>query len=166
MNYVPFSSCLCLLFQGTCHWSHIPFQCFRTQFWRCSLWWVAYFTPDMHYLYPLCSTCVFFIALFHPSILFFNLSLSEGFPQTLICSLFNTSYVPMTFALRVLGDGLGSPSITSTRQVSEMSRINWQGSAANGLHMQPMEFTVSPAVGSVRAMSDINIKVRKWRCHN
>ncbi|XP_040894088.1 hydrocephalus-inducing protein homolog [Toxotes jaculatrix] len=97
----------------------------------------------------------------------FHFSVSElnfgdvafGFPLTLICTLFNTSFVPMTFALRVLGDGLGSPSVTSAKQVSDMSRNNWQGSAARDLHARPVEFTVSPAVGSVRAMSDITIKV-------
>lgn len=67
----------------------------------------------------------------------------------------------MTFALRVLGDGLGIPSITSAEQVSEMSRNNWQGSAARDLHTRPVEFTVNPAAGSVRAMSDITIKVKK-----
>ncbi|XP_026166304.1 hydrocephalus-inducing protein-like isoform X3 [Mastacembelus armatus] len=82
-----------------------------------------------------------------------------GFPLTLICTLFNTSWVPMTFALRVLGDGLGSPSVTSAKQASDMSRNNWQGNAARDLQGQPMEFTVSPAAGSVRAMSDVAIKV-------
>ncbi|XP_053175951.1 hydrocephalus-inducing protein homolog [Scomber japonicus] len=82
-----------------------------------------------------------------------------GFPQTSICTLFNTSMVPMTFALSVLGDGLGSPSVTSAKQLSEMFRNDWQGSAARDLHARPVEFTVSPAAGSVRAMSDITIKV-------
>ncbi|KAM7413943.1 hypothetical protein PAMA_018980 [Pampus argenteus] len=82
-----------------------------------------------------------------------------GFPQTSICALFNTSMVPMTFALRVLGDGLGSASVTSAKQLSETFRNNWQGSAARDLHERPVEFTVSPAAGSVRAMSDVTIKV-------
>ncbi|XP_026221932.1 hydrocephalus-inducing protein homolog [Anabas testudineus] len=82
-----------------------------------------------------------------------------GFPLTLICTLFNTSFVPMTFSLRVLGDGLGSPSITSAKQVSDMSRNNWQGSVARDVHTRPVEFTVNPAAGLVRAMSDITIKV-------
>uniref|UniRef100_A0A665UR31 HYDIN/VesB/CFA65-like Ig-like domain-containing protein n=1 Tax=Echeneis naucrates TaxID=173247 RepID=A0A665UR31_ECHNA len=89
-----------------------------------------------------------------------------GFPQTLICTLFNTSLVPMTFALRILGDGLGSPSVTSAKQVSEVSRNNWQGSAARDLHARPVEFTVSPAVGSVRAMSDVTLcsnTLRRYR---
>lgn len=36
-------SCLCLLFQWLCRWSYIRLQCFRVQFWRCSLWWVTAF---------------------------------------------------------------------------------------------------------------------------
>lgn len=65
----------------------------------------------------------------------------------------------MTFALRLVGDGLGSPSVSSAKQVSEISRNNWKGSAARDIHAQPAEFTVNPAAGSVLAMSDITIKV-------
>ncbi|XP_077955507.1 hydrocephalus-inducing protein homolog isoform X2 [Gasterosteus aculeatus] len=79
-----------------------------------------------------------------------------GFPLTLMCKLFNTSFVPITFALRVLGDGSGSPSITSARQVSLK---DWGGSAAGDLHASPVEFTVTPAAGCVDAMSDVTIKV-------
>ncbi|XP_034444093.1 hydrocephalus-inducing protein homolog [Hippoglossus hippoglossus] len=82
-----------------------------------------------------------------------------GFPLTAVCTLFNTSLVPMTFALRVLGDGLGSPSVNGSQQVSEMSRTNWRSSAARDIHARPVEFTVNPAVGSVRALSDVTIKV-------
>uniref|UniRef100_A0A3B4XGU3 HYDIN axonemal central pair apparatus protein n=1 Tax=Seriola lalandi dorsalis TaxID=1841481 RepID=A0A3B4XGU3_SERLL len=97
---------------------------------------------------------------FHFNVLELNFGdVAFGFPQTLICTLFNTSLVPMTFALRILGDGLGSASVTSAKQVSEVSRNNWQGSAARDLHARPVEFTVSPAGGTVRAMSDITIKV-------
>ncbi|XP_027128846.1 hydrocephalus-inducing protein homolog isoform X3 [Larimichthys crocea] len=81
-----------------------------------------------------------------------------GFPKTLSCSLFNSSYVPMTFALRVLGDGLGSPSVT-WEQLSNGSKHNWQVSAARDLYARPAEFTIRPATGSVRSMSDITIKV-------
>lgn len=77
----------------------------------------------------------------------------------MICTLFNTSLVPMTFALRVLGDGLGSPSVTSAQQASEMSRNNWEGSVARDFHARPVEFTVTPTAGSVRALSDVTIKV-------
>ncbi|XP_045894276.1 hydrocephalus-inducing protein homolog isoform X2 [Micropterus dolomieu] len=82
-----------------------------------------------------------------------------GFPLTLICTLFNTSLVPMIFALRVLGDGLGSPSVTCAEQASDVSIHNWQNSAARDLHARPVEFTVSPAAGSVCEMSDVTIKV-------
>uniref|UniRef100_A0A8D3BS88 HYDIN axonemal central pair apparatus protein n=1 Tax=Scophthalmus maximus TaxID=52904 RepID=A0A8D3BS88_SCOMX len=82
-----------------------------------------------------------------------------GFPETLACTLFNTSLVPMTFALRVLGDGLGPPSVTSDRQVSEVTRSNWHGSAARDIRARPAEFYVSPAAGSLRCMSDVVIKV-------
>ncbi|TMS05303.1 Hydrocephalus-inducing protein-like protein [Larimichthys crocea] len=81
-----------------------------------------------------------------------------GFPKTLSCSLFNSSYVPMTFALRVLGDGLGSPSVT-WEQLSNGSKHNWQVSAARDLYARPAEFAIRPATGSVRSMSDITIKV-------
>lgn len=56
----------------------------------------------------------------------------------------------MNFALRVLGDGLGSPSITCS---------SWQGSTTKELRTRPVEFTISPAAGSVRAMSNTAIKV-------
>ncbi|XP_019738776.1 hydrocephalus-inducing protein homolog [Hippocampus comes] len=97
----------------------------------------------------------------------FHFSVSElnfgdvayGFPQTEMCSLVNTSFVPMSFSLRVVGDGMGSPSVTSDQQVCELCRNNWQGSTAHDGSTMPVEFTVSPAVGSVRAMADVSIKV-------
>ncbi|XP_059190373.1 hydrocephalus-inducing protein homolog [Centropristis striata] len=97
---------------------------------------------------------------FHFNVLDLNFGdVAFGFPQTLSCTLNNTSFVPMNFALRVLVDGLGSPSVTSAKQVSEVTRKNWKGSAARGLHARPVEFTVTPAAGSVPAMSDVSIKV-------
>ncbi|XP_051916753.1 hydrocephalus-inducing protein homolog isoform X2 [Hippocampus zosterae] len=97
----------------------------------------------------------------------FHFSVSElnfgdvayGFPQTKMCSLINTSFVPMSFSLRVVGDGIGSPSVTSDQQVCELCRNNWQGSTAHDGSTMPVEFTVSPALGSVRAMADVSIKV-------
>ncbi|CAG5958443.1 unnamed protein product [Menidia menidia] len=82
-----------------------------------------------------------------------------GFPVTSTFTLLNTSFVPMTFALRVRGDGFGSASVTSADQVSDLSRKNWQGQAHRDRHARPVEFTVSPATGSVRAMSEVIIKV-------
>ncbi|KAG7520061.1 hypothetical protein JOB18_021887 [Solea senegalensis] len=82
-----------------------------------------------------------------------------GFPQTLTFTLFNTSFVPMNFALRVLGDGQGSPSVTCAMQVSEVFRNNWEGSTASDPFTRPMEFNISPAQDCVCAMSDVTIKV-------
>ncbi|XP_034061831.1 LOW QUALITY PROTEIN: hydrocephalus-inducing protein homolog [Gymnodraco acuticeps] len=82
-----------------------------------------------------------------------------GFPQTLAFTLYNTSFVPLNFALRVLGDGTGSPSVTSLKQAYEVSRINWECGADRGLRAQPVEFTVMPAAGSMRSLSDVTIKV-------
>ncbi|XP_028440234.1 hydrocephalus-inducing protein homolog [Perca flavescens] len=82
-----------------------------------------------------------------------------GFPLTLKCSLFNDSSVPITFALRVQGDGLGSPSVTSFKQASEVSRNIWEGSAARDLHARPVEFAITPAAGSVCSFSDVSIEV-------
>ncbi|XP_008409888.1 hydrocephalus-inducing protein homolog isoform X2 [Poecilia reticulata] len=82
-----------------------------------------------------------------------------GFPSTQTCTLFNTSFVPMTFALHVMGDGLGPRSITSTKQVSDLSPKSWQGYPTWDRCLRPVEFTVSPTTGTVDAMSDISIKV-------
>ncbi|XP_013867590.1 hydrocephalus-inducing protein homolog [Austrofundulus limnaeus] len=79
-----------------------------------------------------------------------------GFPATVTCTLFNTSFVPMTFALRVFGDGSESPSVNSTDQVSDLSLKRWQGHAAP---RRLVEFTISPAAGSVRSMSQETIQV-------
>ncbi|XP_043979545.1 hydrocephalus-inducing protein homolog [Gambusia affinis] len=82
-----------------------------------------------------------------------------GFPATQTCTLFNTSFVPMTFALHVMGDGVGPRSISSAKQVSDSSPKSWQGNPPWGRCLQPVEFTVSPATGTVDAMSDVSIKV-------
>lgn len=82
-----------------------------------------------------------------------------GFPKTLSCSLFNTSCVPVAICLRVLGDGLGPPSVSYDKQLSDMSRNNWQASDARGCHARPMELTISPASGSVPPMSEFPIEV-------
>lgn len=64
----------------------------------------------------------------------------------------------MTFALRVPGDGLGSPSISSDEM--EVSKNNWRGSDARDLHARPREFTINPAFGSVPVLSEVTIKVK------
>ncbi|XP_047205151.1 hydrocephalus-inducing protein homolog isoform X6 [Girardinichthys multiradiatus] len=82
-----------------------------------------------------------------------------GFPATQTCTLFNTSFVPMTFALHVMGDGLGSASVSSAKQVSDLSQRIWQGYVARDPRLRPVEFTVCPAAGTVDAMSNVTIKV-------
>uniref|UniRef100_A0A3B5MTE8 HYDIN/VesB/CFA65-like Ig-like domain-containing protein n=1 Tax=Xiphophorus couchianus TaxID=32473 RepID=A0A3B5MTE8_9TELE len=82
-----------------------------------------------------------------------------GFPATQTCTLFNTSFVPMTFALHVIGDGLGPNSISSAKQVSDLSPKSWQGHPTWDRCLRPVEFTVSPATGTVDAMSNVSIKV-------
>lgn len=94
----------------------------------------------------------------------FSSSLSRsfyaGFPRTLSFTLFNTSSVTLKFALRVLGDGLGSPSVSYDKQMSKMSRNQCQVIASKGLHAQPAEFTINPAVGSVPSISNVTIQVK------
>lgn len=110
------------------------------------------------YILLVASLSFYWFYFFPPN--FYFLSFYVGFPVTLTCTLFNTSFVPITFALRVLGDGLGSPSVSFDKQVSNLSRKNWQGYAVRDFYSRPLEFTVSPAAGSVRAMSDVSIKVK------
>uniref|UniRef100_A0A8C5H9J7 HYDIN/VesB/CFA65-like Ig-like domain-containing protein n=1 Tax=Gouania willdenowi TaxID=441366 RepID=A0A8C5H9J7_GOUWI len=82
-----------------------------------------------------------------------------GFPFTTACTIFNTSFVPMTFALRVVGDGQGPPSVSGFQQVSDLSRRNWQGYTGANVPPHPVEFTVSPDTDTVDAMSDVLIEV-------
>ncbi|KAM4554444.1 hydrocephalus-inducing protein homolog [Fundulus diaphanus] len=82
-----------------------------------------------------------------------------GFPTTQTCTLYNTSFVPMVFALHVMGDGLGSPSVSSSEQVSDLSPKIWQGCACRDPHLRPAEFKVHPEAGTVDAMSNVTIKV-------
>ncbi|XP_072290521.1 hydrocephalus-inducing protein homolog [Eucyclogobius newberryi] len=82
-----------------------------------------------------------------------------GFPQTAICTLFNRSFVPMTFSLHVLGDGLGLPSVSCVQQVNDKSRSQWQGCTAKDRHVRPKEFTVNPESHCVPVMSEVTITV-------
>ncbi|KAG7333195.1 hypothetical protein KOW79_003330 [Hemibagrus wyckioides] len=82
---------------------------------------------------------------------------SYGFPQTLTCSLTNTSLVSMSFGLRIPGDGMGRDSVTSTEQVTELDRNDWKpGDRASE---RPREFRVTPSSGTIRAQSQMVIKV-------
>ncbi|XP_015224105.2 hydrocephalus-inducing protein homolog isoform X3 [Lepisosteus oculatus] len=81
---------------------------------------------------------------------------SFGFPHTLTCCLNNTSLVPMTFTLRVPGDGSGEASMTSASQVSDMNRTTWANFSQAD---RPREFTVTPSNGTVRAQGLTDIQV-------
>ncbi|XP_048648423.1 hydrocephalus-inducing protein homolog isoform X1 [Marmota marmota marmota] len=82
--------------------------------------------------------------------------ISYGFPHTLTCSLNNTSLIPMTFKLRVPGDGLGPKSTA----FSEKDLINRPSRADEEiLTMKPKEFTITPNCGTIRSQGFAAIKV-------
>ncbi|XP_073911808.1 hydrocephalus-inducing protein homolog [Castor canadensis] len=82
---------------------------------------------------------------------------SYGFPHTLICSLNNTSLVPMTFKLRVPGDGLGPKSIPSYEQDSDNRRLS--RTSEETPIMKPKEFTIAPTHGTIRSQGFAPIRV-------
>ncbi|XP_036044752.1 LOW QUALITY PROTEIN: hydrocephalus-inducing protein homolog [Onychomys torridus] len=82
---------------------------------------------------------------------------SYGFPHTLMCSLNNTSLVPMTFKLRVRGDGDGQQSIPSYSQESDTKRRSWINTEISAT--KPKEFTITPSSGTIRAQGFAAIKV-------
>ncbi|KAL6033960.1 hypothetical protein STEG23_011292, partial [Scotinomys teguina] len=79
------------------------------------------------------------------------------FPHTLMCSLNNTSLVPMTFKLRVRGDGDGQQSIPSYSQESDSKRWSWINTEIPTT--KPKEFTITPSSGTIRAQGFAAIKV-------
>ncbi|XP_073785286.1 hydrocephalus-inducing protein homolog isoform X1 [Danio rerio] len=81
---------------------------------------------------------------------------SFGFPQMLTCCLSNTSVVPMSFGLRIPGDGMGQASITSREQVAQPNRSEW---GMGDQTERPKEFILSPSTGTVRAMAEIDIQL-------
>ncbi|NXX62461.1 HYDIN protein, partial [Scopus umbretta] len=83
--------------------------------------------------------------------------ISFGFPHTLSCRLTNTSLVPMTFNLRVPGDGSGEPSITSFVQMSGNSCPSWRKGGQG--HVEPTEFTITPCRGTIRSQGFMDIQV-------
>ncbi|XP_053255366.1 hydrocephalus-inducing protein homolog [Podarcis raffonei] len=82
---------------------------------------------------------------------------SFGFPHTLSCCLINTSLVPMTFDLRVPGDGTGEPSVMSEHQASDISRPTWRKARSGGA--KPKEFTITPNRGTIRSQGLMDIQV-------
>lgn len=81
-----------------------------------------------------------------------------GFPRTLSCRLSNTSLVPMTFSLRIPGDGSGAPSVSSFVQMSDNTRLSWRKGAHGDL--KPSEFTITPCRGTVRSQGLLDIQVQ------
>ncbi|KFQ76081.1 Hydrocephalus-inducing protein, partial [Phaethon lepturus] len=90
-----------------------------------------------------------------PSLRFGDVSF--GFPRTLSCRLANTSLVPMTFNLRIPGDGSGEPSVTSFVQMSDNTRPSWRKGAQG--HAKPTEFTITPCRGTIRSQGLLDIQV-------
>ncbi|XP_042636791.1 hydrocephalus-inducing protein homolog [Orycteropus afer afer] len=82
---------------------------------------------------------------------------SFGFPHTLICSLNNTSLVPMTFKLRVPGDGLGRKSISNCEQCSGNKKTFWNKEEIPA--MKPREFTIMPSCGTIRPQGFAAVRV-------
>ncbi|KAM5296381.1 hydrocephalus-inducing protein homolog isoform 1-T2 [Glossophaga mutica] len=77
---------------------------------------------------------------------------SFGFPHTLICSLNNTSLVPMTFKLRIPGDG-----VSSCRDYSDNQGPSWNKDKIP--ITKPKEFTITPSCGTIRSQGFAAIRV-------
>ncbi|CAM9137355.1 unnamed protein product, partial [Bubo scandiacus] len=82
---------------------------------------------------------------------------SFGFPHTLSCRLTNASLVPLTFNLRIPGDGLGEPSVSSSVQMSDNTRLLRRKGAQPCL--RPTEFTIKPRRGTIRPLGLLDIQV-------
>ncbi|XP_074783220.1 hydrocephalus-inducing protein homolog isoform X2 [Athene noctua] len=82
---------------------------------------------------------------------------SFGFPRTLSCRLTNTSLVPLTFNLRIPGDGLGEPSVSSFAQMTDSTRPFRRKGAQRCL--RPSEFTIKPHRGTIRPLGFLDIQV-------
>ncbi|KAH1181798.1 hypothetical protein KIL84_005524, partial [Mauremys mutica] len=82
---------------------------------------------------------------------------SFGFPRSLSCCLSNTSLIPMTFNLRVPGDGPGDPSVTSSVQTLDITRTSWRKGAQGSI--KPKEFTITPSRGTIRSHELLDIQV-------
>lgn len=72
--------------------------------------------------------------------------------SALSCTLKNTALVPMTYTLRVPGDGQGE-SISSTSDYDSTLSDNQRSSVV------PKEFEITPSGGTLGPCSDASIKV-------
>ncbi|XP_051830566.1 hydrocephalus-inducing protein homolog [Antechinus flavipes] len=82
---------------------------------------------------------------------------SFGFPRTLTCSLNNTSLIPMTFKLRVPGDGVGEPSVTCLDQTLDIKKSSWKNESSPAI--KPREFTIEPISGTIRSQGFAPVRV-------
>ncbi|KTG35348.1 hypothetical protein cypCar_00023228 [Cyprinus carpio] len=80
-----------------------------------------------------------------------------GNPEPVIVTFSNTSVVPMSFGLRIPGDGTRQASITSTDQVAQLNRSEWGPGDKSERRLK--EFILSPSSGTVRAMAEIDIQL-------
>nr|XP_023421731.1 hydrocephalus-inducing protein homolog [Cavia porcellus] len=81
---------------------------------------------------------------------------SYGFPHTLMCSLNNTSLVPMTFKLRIPRDG---NDLKSTPSCEQASNKRLPGTSEEIHTVKPKEFTITPTCGTIRPQGFAAIKV-------
>lgn len=80
-----------------------------------------------------------------------------GFLNTQTCLLMNTSLVPMTFHMRVPGDGVVE-SICGTSDLDSTSDTTTpRQSVANG---PPKEFEIIPASGTLGPQSELKVTVK------
>nr|XP_033799169.1 hydrocephalus-inducing protein homolog isoform X3 [Geotrypetes seraphini] len=83
--------------------------------------------------------------------------ISFGFPYTLNCSLNNTSLVPLTFNLRIPGDGPGDLSTTCSSLILDNRNTVWEKGGQRGI--KPTEFSIFPSHGIIRSQGFLNIQV-------
>lgn len=65
----------------------------------------------------------------------------------------------MTFSLRILGDGLGPPSVSCEDHLSDLSGNNQQLVAAQDKRGRRAEFTISPSSGRASPQSHVLVQV-------
>ncbi|XP_077975805.1 hydrocephalus-inducing protein homolog isoform X2 [Styela clava] len=86
-------------------------------------------------------------------------TVSYGFVHSKLCNLYNTSLVPMTFNLRVRGDGTGDLSVASASDLDGESKPIDTGRSSSASMLSLREFDVTPSQGTIRAQSEMRIQV-------
>ena len=76
--------------------------------------------------------------------------MSKGFKSTQVATLVNTALVPMSFSLRVPGDGEGEVVSATSGEVT-LGRSN--------LSTPAREFQIIPASGTIDPQSEVKIEV-------